>query len=250
MGGLLQQRSETSLESTSIIIPARNERFLDQTIKEVYKKTGGAVEVIVSLDGPSDYFTQKIPGVQYIENKKPIGMRSVINQGVHLARGKYILKIDAHCMLDMHYDVKLIKEHKHNWVQIPTRKRLDAHKWKLDKSMPDVNLMYLNQDYKGVVNRHQVDKGLIHDTETFQGSAYFMEKRFFHELNLLDIDEFGPFGHEAQEIGFKAKAVGGRIIRNRKTWYAHPRLGKKYKLKRWDVDIKSIAKKYGYQRGA
>ncbi len=238
------------MELVSVIIPARNERFLDDTIKEVYEKTGGAVEIIVNLDGKSDYFSKKIAGVQYIENKNPIGMRAGINKAVSQARGKYILKIDAHCMLDNKYDLKLIAEHKDDWVQIPTRKRLDAHSWKLDKTKPDVNLMYVNSDYKGVVCRHQDHDDLIHDTETFQGSCYFITKGFFNELNLLDADEFGPFRHEAQEIGFKVRANGGKIVRNRKTWYAHPRLGKKYKLEKCDIDIKKIAEKYGYKRGA
>jgi glycosyltransferase involved in cell wall biosynthesis len=236
------------MELTSVIIPARNERFLDNTIQEIYDKTGGAVEVIVNLDGPSQYFTKKIAGVQYIENEKPIGMRAGINKAAALARGKYLLKIDAHCMLDKHYDLKLIAEHKDNWVQIPTRKRLDAYNWCLNKDVPDVNLMYINSDYKGVVNRHQTNGDLIHDTETFQGSCYFINKDLFERLGLMGIDEFGPFGHEAQEIGFKVRANGGRVIRNKKTWYAHARIGRKYKLQRWEVDIEAIAKKYGYKR--
>ena len=238
------------MELVSVIIPARNERFLDNTIKEVYEKTGGAVEVIVSLDGKSDYFSKKIAGVKYIESKNPIGMRAAINKAVSRARGKYIFKIDAHCMLDNKYDLKLIAEHKDNWVQIPTRKRLDAHSWKLDETRPDVNLMYVNSDYKGVVCRHQDHDELIHDTKTFQGSCYFITKDFFNELNLLDADEFGPFRHEAIEICFKVRSAGGRIIRNRKTWYAHPRLGRKYKLKKFDLNMHEIAQKYKYVRKA
>lgn len=235
------------MELTSVIIPSRNERFLDHTINEIYEKTGGAIEIIVNLDG---YCPEKIAGVQYIDNETPIGMRAGINKAVALARGKYILKIDAHCMLDKHWDLKLIAEHKDNWVQIPTRKRLDAHNWRIDESKPDINLMYLNSDYKGVVCRHQQNDNLIHDTETFQGSCYFITRAFFDKLRLLDIDEFGPFGHEAQEIGFKVKASGGRVIRNRKTWYAHARLGRKYNVERKQINMKQIAKKHGYKRGA
>jgi len=35
----------------SIIIPARNEPFLSNTIKELFSKAKGKIEIIVNLDG-------------------------------------------------------------------------------------------------------------------------------------------------------------------------------------------------------
>lgn len=239
------------MESVSVIIPARKERFLDNTIREVFEKFKKSFEVIVTLDGAD---ANRIDRVKYIYNRQPKGMRTAINQAVAIARGKYLMKLDAHCMLDDGIDEKLINEHQPNWVQIPRRKRLDAKNWKIDPSKADIDYMYNNSDLMGVRNRgknldKKLKKKLIDDTESFQGSCYFIERDYFHKLGLLDDKNFSGSGHESQEITIKVLADGGRIIRNKKTWYAHARLGRFYvadkeKSRKY---IHVLAKKYGYK---
>jgi glycosyltransferase involved in cell wall biosynthesis len=237
----------------SVIIPARKERFLNKTIDEVKSKFGDDYEIIVTLDGKPK--TELVDGVKYIHNKEPKGMRTAINQAVALAGGKYLMKLDAHCMLDKNIDLKLIKIHQDNWVQIPRRKRLDAHKWEVDSSKNDVDYMYLNSDFMGIVNRGankdpKKKKILIDDTESFQGSCYFIERGYFHKLGFLDDKNFSGSGHESQEISIKVKHDGGRIVRNKKTWYAHARLGRFYASDKDKsrVYIKKYAKKYEYKK--
>ena len=244
-------------ELVSIIIPARKEKYLDQTIKEIFDNVGGAVEIIVTLDG---YNTRsRMPGVHYIHNKKSLGMRTAINQAVEAARGRYIMKLDAHCMLDRHFDLKLIAEHKDKWIQIPRRKRMDAKKWSLTTdSRPDIDYMYNNDDFMGIITRGtnndpELRKVLLDDTESFQGSCYFMEKKFFDKLGLLDDVNFGGSGHESQEIAIKCLSKGGRIIRNKKTWYAHARLSRSYsrddtRVEKSRAFIKILAEIYDYKQ--
>jgi hypothetical protein len=55
-----------------------------------------------------------------------------------------------------------------------------------------------------------------------------MEKDYFYKLELMNEESYGPFWNEAQEIGLKCWLSGGRVIRNKKTWYAHLHKGKKY----------------------
>lgn len=209
----------------SVIIPARKERYLNKTIEGLKENLKGDYEIIVTLDGEDE---KRIEGVRYIYNKESKGMRTAINQAVEIAKGDYILKLDAHCMIDEEMDVKLVENHKDNWVQIPTRKRLNAKTWELE-DRPDVNYMYLNKDFMGIVNRNQRGG---EETETFQGSCYFMRRNYFKKLGLLDDVNFAGSGHEAQEICFKVKADGGKIIRNKKTWYAHARLGRLFSTDR------------------
>ncbi|MBN1168253.1 glycosyltransferase [Candidatus Woesebacteria bacterium] len=239
------------MESVSVIIPARKERFLDNTIREVFEKFKGSFEVIVTLDGAD---ANRLDKVKYIYNRKSKGMRTAINQAVALARGKYLMKLDAHCMLDDGIDEKLIAQHHPDWVQIPRRKRLDAKNWKIDTTKADIDYMYNNSDLMGIRNRGKnldldLKKKLIDDTESFQGSCYFIERAYFNELGLLDDVNFSGSGHESQEITIKVLADGGRVIRNKKTWYAHARLGRFYVSDR-DKSRKYIhvlAKKYGYK---
>lgn len=45
----------------------------------------------------------------------------------------------------------------------------------------------------------------------------------------MDTESYGPFTQEAQEIGNKAWLSGGRLVVNKKTWYAHLHKGKRGK---------------------
>ena len=231
----------------SVIIPARAERWLNKTIDEIKTKFGGDFEIIVTLEGKPK---SKLPeGVTYIHNKEPKGMRTAINQAVAKAKGKYIMKLDAHCMLDKNIDLKLIKEHKKGWVQIPRRKRLDAHKWELITGRRDIDYMKISMpDFIGTVV-HRSNNKLIEGTGTFQGSCYFIERDYFHKLGLLDDVNFSGSGNEAQEITLKVLHDGGSVIRNKKTWYAHSRTYRYYKTDRTKSReyIKVLAKKYGYR---
>lgn len=223
----------------SILIPSRNEKYLQQTIDELLTKAEGEIEIIAILDG---YFPdlKKDNRVTLLHRGESRGMRNGINSAVALAKGKYLMKIDAHCMVDQGYDVKLIADCEPDWVVIPRRKRLDADKWCVqDVGKLDVDYEYLSfpdnpADFGGagfngriwterILERKNV---LIDDNLSFQGSCWFMHKDYFHELDLMDEESYGTFWNEAQEIGFKAWLSGGAVKVNKKTWYAHLHKGK------------------------
>ncbi len=230
----------------TVILPARNEQFLQATICEVLTKARGEVECIAVLDGywptPALENDPRLRIVHFGESK---GMRNAINAGVAIARGEYIMKLDAHCMLDEGYDLKLIADSKPDWVVVPRRKRLDAENWCVqDVGKPDVDYEYLSypadpQDFGGPglhgrqwnersVTRAGNPEFFIDDLMSFQGSCWFMHRDYFNFLELMDEDKYGSFAHEAQEIGLKAWLSGGRVVVNKKTWYAHLHKGKKY----------------------
>lgn len=218
------------MEGVSVIIPARRERFLDKTILDVQKKFRGDFEIIVTLDG---WWSPPINGVSYIHNKEARGMRTAINQAVAIAKGKYVMKLDAHCMVDKGIDEKLKKVHQENWVQVPRRKRYDPIKWELnDLESPDIDYMMV-RNYKGHKDNEKnrdpkLKKKLIDDTEVFQGSCYFMTRDFFNRLGLLDDINFGKMGSESLEIALKCRHAGGRVVVNKTTWYAHAHIGAHY----------------------
>ena len=219
------------MEDISVVIPARKERWLDKTINEIKTKFGGKYEIIVILDGND---AKRIEGVRYIYNEKPKGMRTAINQAVKKAKGKYLMKLDAHCMVGQDIDKKLIAVHQENWVQAPRRKRFDPNIWELvDTDKPDVDYMFIGKGFKGHKdndkNRNlELRKKLIDDADVFQGSCYFMTKNYFNKLGLLDDVNFGKMGSEAIEISLKVRHNGGRIIVNKSTWYAHAHIGRRY----------------------
>lgn len=229
----------------SIIIPARNEQFLQPTIKELLSNARGEVEVIAVLDGywPTPPLKDD-PRLRLIHIGESKGMRNAINSAVAIARGEYIMKLDAHCMVGEGYDIELAKSCKGNYVVVPRRKRLDAENWCIqDVGKPDIDYMYLSypdepSDFGGVGlngkvwdelnKKDELRKQKITDLMSFQGSCWFMKRDYFYELELMDEENYGEFWNEAQEIGLKAWLSGGRVIRNKNTWYAHLHKGKKY----------------------
>jgi len=228
----------------SIVIPSRNEQFLTKTIKDLLVKSTQEIEVIAVLDG---YWPDEIvedDRVHYIHLTESIGMRGCINLGISMAKGKYILKTDGHCMFEKGFDGILKADHQDDWVQIPRRKRLEPETWTLrDVEKPDMDYMFLTypnddkewggREFSGrewrEKNKNESLKAvLIDDAMSFQGSCWFMTKEYFEWLELMDEDSYGSFWKEAQEIGFKCWLSGGRVVRNKKTWYAHLHKGKKY----------------------
>lgn len=233
------------MDKLTIIIPSRNEVFLEQTINDLFAKSRGEIEIIVILDGywPDPPLKDR-DNLIIIHRGASQGMRQGINSAVAIAKGKYIMKSDAHCMFDEGFDIKLIADLEPNWVSIPTRKRLDAENWQIqDVGKPDIDYMYLSypddpNDFGGVGlsarlwNAKNADiklrEILIDDAMSFQGSCWIMWRDYFYELELMDVVNYGNFYKEAQEIGLKCWLSGGRVVRNKKTWYAHLHKGKKY----------------------
>lgn len=93
----------------SILIPARNEPFLLHTIQDVVSHMKGDSEVIVVLDGawPIDPIPDH-PRVHLIYHPQSIGQRAATNEAARCARGKYVMKLDAHCAVDDGFDLKLV----------------------------------------------------------------------------------------------------------------------------------------------
>ncbi len=228
----------------SVIIPNRNSPFTTQTINDVLSKAIGEIEVIVNVDEnwPEPLVEDK--RVTYIHPGVPKGMRRGINSGIALARGKYIMKTDDHCMFAPGFDKDLIDNHlENNWVQIPRRYSLDAENWQINTSRPYRDYMYLCFPQKGKDHddgMHGVEwyerqrertnsKYDIDDTMSMQGSCWFMTKSHFtNTLHELSETGYGQFAQESQEIGNKTWLGGGALKVNKKTWYAHLHKGKTY----------------------
>lgn len=232
----------------SVIIPSRNgQPYTQKTVDDILAKAEGTIEIIVVLDGMwADPPLNDDPRVFIIHHgtvHNNEGMRSSISKGVAISRGKYIMKTDEHTMFDQGFDTKLKADCEENWVVIPRRKRLDAENWTLQiDKRPDIDYMYVEYPYRRPYDKTQGLHGaewkrperaeiLIDDTPTMQGSCYFMHRSYWDKLfpDGLDDVNYGTFTQEAQEVSMTAWLSGGRVVVNKKTWYAHFHKGKRGK---------------------
>ncbi len=118
----------------SVIIPARQEMFLKNTIEDILKNKRAKTEIIAVLDGEwANPSIDQHPDVNVIYVPGSIGQRAATNLGVRFSRAKYIMKLDAHCSWDEGYDDKMIKAFKEtgdNVTMIGIMRNLWAFDWK------------------------------------------------------------------------------------------------------------------------
>jgi glycosyltransferase involved in cell wall biosynthesis len=209
----------------SVIIPARKEPYIRETLKDVMDNAEGDIEIILVLDGDiPDYKLPKDKRLRIYRNSKVQGLRPCLNAAINVAKGKFILKMDAHCTIGEGWDKILKSDCEDNWIVT----------WSI-KDMPLVDAMRYVYPFHPVYNPRLTarpwperaaqfeDEPLVEDM-SYQGSMWFMHREHWKRIGGMDPDDgYGTFGEEPQEIGLKTQLGPweGKVMRNKNTWYAH-----------------------------
>lgn len=243
----------------SVIIPARNEMFLGETVQDVLKNIRGNTEIIVICDG--EWPVYGIPDherLTIVYHSESIGQRASCNEGVKLSTAKYIMKLDAHCAMDEGFDVKLVESAQElgdDVTQIPTQYNLHAFDWLCSDCQhrtyqgktPDkcekcegVNLVRdkvwkprlnrktqswrfdtdLHFQYWGEYMHRPEAQGKYIETMSCLGACWFLSRKRYWEIDGMD-EEHGSWGQMGTELGCKSWLSGGRMVTNTTTWFAH-----------------------------
>lgn len=237
----------------SVIIPARNEIFLNRTIEEVLSKSRADTECIVILDGAWGEALPQHERLTVIYHPYSVGQRAAINEGARVSKATYIMKLDAHCTLDEGYDVKLMeaaKELGREVTQVPLQYNLHAFDW----VCPDGHRRYQSpsgpckecgkETARDIVWKkrdsrktwawrfdsdlhfqywHEYEKKHPEDfveTMSLLGACFFMERERYWELGGSDEEHHG-WGQQGVEIACKSWLSGGKVITNKRTWFSH-----------------------------
>lgn len=244
----------------SILIPARNEEFLELTIKDILRNIEADTEIIAVLDGylPNPALTVNDPRVMLIYNPESKGQRAATNQAAKLAKGKYVMKADAHLAFDKGFDRKMIegfKELGDNVTMIPVMKNLhvfdwvcpQGHRqyqgkndmceqchakmkkdilWKVKESPARFTFTFdrtMHFQYWGELAKRpdNIAQGMYRETLSIQGSCFMLTKKKYFELDISSETDFHSWGQQGVEVACKTWLSGGRVIANLNTWYAH-----------------------------
>ena len=235
----------------SVLIPARNEQWLNHTIKDILENSEADTEILVGLDGEwsPDPIAQH-ERVTVVKYPKSIGQRAMTNRLCKLSKAKYVMKVDAHCSFDKGFDRKLIEDMNDNWTVVPAMKNLHVFDWvcecgfrkyqgptipceKCGKEMTKDIKWYakpsplstsyrfndqLEFKYWGEYKEKQ--EGDIVDTLSLQGSCFMLTRDKYWELDICD-ESWGSWGGQGSEVALKTWLSGGEVKCNKKTWYAH-----------------------------
>lgn len=239
----------------SILIPARNEEWLNQTVKDLVQNIEGNTEIIVLLDGA----WPPIPLEQHerlsvIFYNKSIGQRAGTNQACKLSQAKYVMKVDAHCAFDKGFDVKMLeafKEAGDNVTMVPVMRNLhvfdwvcpDGHRnyqsgkstcdtckkecvkemvWNPKTNPQSTSYCFDSEPHFQYFNeyKHRIKQEDLTETMSLQGSCFMLTRERYWALNICD-EKMGSWGSQGIEVACKTWLSGGRVLCNHKTWYAH-----------------------------
>lgn len=227
------------MDKVSFIIPARAERleYINQTVKSIYKSVKGDFEIIVGFDGEPDYELSKgeYPNLKEIHFPNVIGIKSNINTLAASATGKYIFKLDAHCSVGEGIDEILKADTRDDWIVMPRFYILNRETWEWqdDRHYDYFFLSCPFTDPRGFrfkagghwpqrtvefENDHRYD---IDNTPQIHGSGWFMTKDRFFELGGFPLQDLMGHAQEPANLALKNWLMGGRVVVNKKTWYAH-----------------------------
>jgi glycosyltransferase involved in cell wall biosynthesis len=237
------------VRKVSVIIPTCNERFLPETVADVFAKAAGEVEVIVVEEGYYSGLRDR-PGLVVLHNETRQGMRQAINRALDAATGKYVMKLDAHCMMGEGWDETLKADCEEDWIVIPRRFSLDPEAWCIRTHRPTIDYEFIHFPYADEGNsvrqggkwyeRAAARLDVPFDNDMcFQGSCYFTRRDYLQRLGGLQTEGYGGFILESEELSFKAWLSGGQVKVNKKTWYAHLHKGKQfgrgYFINKWEM---------------
>ncbi len=255
------------MAKVSIIIPSRNddihrvnsgETVLARMIKDIYEKCTGDFEVLVAFDGPPYQDLPDFPNLRIFHLDKVKGLKHGVNLMANKAQGKYLFKMDSHCMVSEGIDEVLQADMEDNWVVTPRYYILNAEEWKFqNEKFYDYHFVPCpftdTRMFRFQAGQQWLGKTLerldvpIDENMKLGGSSFFTSKDFF--LNKLGgyredwIDE--SFGEEL-EMTFKTwlGPWDGKLMTNKKCWYAHMTKGRE-RYRGWRVSRNRVYRTYG-----
>ena len=227
------------MSKVSIIIPSRAEKpeNLRRTLISIYAKATGDFEVIVGFNGQPWIDLPPYPNLRIIQLTENIGIKGMINLLAALAKGKYIYKSDAHCRFGKGFDEILQSDMEDDWIVMPRFKIIkdDWSNQMRDGQEEFYDYFYLccpftdprgfrfkaGGHWKERTQERLVSHPTIDETPQIHGSGWFMTKdRFFELGGFPNIDIYGH-AQEPAWLALKNWLMGGKVMVNKKTWYAH-----------------------------
>lgn len=222
------------MAKTSIIIPARCEKDINllRTIDSIHENATGEYEIIVGFNGPPFY---DFPDVLSVKLPRDVGIKNNINILCAMAEGEYIYKTDAHCRFGKGFDEILQADMQKDWIVMP-RFKIIKDDWSIQ--MRDGHEEFYDyfhlccpftdpRGFRFKAGGHWKEKTterldtLIDETPQIHGSGWFINKDHYFKLGGFPCID--PEGHAQEPIwlALKNQLEGGKVMVNKKTWYAH-----------------------------
>jgi ribosomal protein L37E len=188
--------------------------------------------------------------VTLIYHSQSIGQRAACNEAARLARSKYLMKLDAHCAVGQGFDRILLEDIQDDMTIVPTMYNLHVFDWVCKnghrryqgptgpctecgeptereylwkaKKHPESTSMRFDKDlhFQYWAEYKKQQKGDLVETMSIIGCCFMLSKERWFELDICD-EAHGSWGQQGTEVACKTWLSGGRLICDRRTWFAH-----------------------------
>jgi hypothetical protein len=179
----------------SILIPARNEPYLQKTLEDIERNKVLDTEVLWMEDDGR-------------------GQRMCTTVLAQKAKGDHIMKCDAHVSFGPGFDRILLEEIDDRTILAPILMPLNGQSWTINGKKQMTHYAF---DTNFIMQHVQMD---TEDTMCLQGSCFMLKKSNYFDWNLGD-ETLPSWGGQGVELGIKAFLNGGRCKTTRSTYYGH-----------------------------
>ena len=161
-------------------MPVHNaDKLLEKTLNSFLNNLNNSVELIIIDDNSTDTslkmlkdYEKKYDYIKIIHNEKNMGAGLSRNNGLAIARGKYIGFIDSDDYVDENYFQNMLDEAENNDCDIV---------------VSDITLVYKNREEYGTIYKNNVYQNKNHTTNKCHIS--YIEDRKIHKISLEHIDD-------------------------------------------------------------
>lgn len=235
----------------SILIPSRNEIFLNKTVQDILSNIEANTEIIAILDG--SWPEEPIPDndrLTLLFYPTSIGQRAATNAGARMSRAKYVMKCDAHCSFGKGFDRILLEDIQDDMTIVPRMYNLHAFDWVCEnghrryqspsgpckecggvtrrdilwhaKKNPEITAMRFDRDlhFRYWQEYKPRQNGDLVETMSILGACFMLSRDRYFELDICD-EKHGSWGQQGTEVACKTWLSGGRLIVDKRTWFAH-----------------------------
>jgi hypothetical protein len=225
------------MSRVSVILPARNERYLAQTVDNLIARLTGDYEIIVVQDGPPYHDVGKHRRLRVVNNPTHTGLKPCVNQAAALATGDFLLKLDAHCAVSEGIDEVLAAACAPNWMLVPRFYTLDGATWAPNRAKSHCDYWYLDcpltdpKGYRFRAGGYWFERttecagiGPLDETLTHHGSGWFVARDFFlNQLGGMVSEGYGVSAMEPADLGLRMwlGPWDGKVLVHKGCWYSH-----------------------------
>lgn len=182
----------------SVIIPSKNEPYLQQTVEDIKEHAETDPEILYQEDMGN-------------------GQRATMNRMALEAKGKYIMKVDAHCSFGYGFDRILLENIEDDMTIAPLLLPLNAEQWEVSHHNKMSNFVF---DTNFIMYHGGEKEENMTETMCMQGSFFMTLKDNYFDWNLCD-ESLGSWGHQGAEVGIQTWLHGGRCVIVKDTYYGH-----------------------------